>query len=329
MTFRVLICDHVDPAAVEILEQAQGITVSGTGPLTRGEVLAAAPNADALLVRSSTTVDAEIMAAAPHLRAVARAGVGVDNVDLADATQRGIVVMNTPGGNTTATAEHTFALMLALARHIPAAHQSMLEGRWDRKLYKGLELAGKTLGIIGFGRVGQAVARRAIAFEMVVITHDPRDPERKAREAAEIGAKMVPLDDLLQQADIVTLHPALNAETRGMIDADVLAHMKKGALLINAARGALVDAAALADALASGQIAGAALDVYADEPPAPDMPLVGLPNVIHTPHLAASTSDAQRAVAVQAAYQLRDALLAGEYRNVVNPDVLPVRAAFD
>lgn len=319
MPYHVLIADSVDPAAVELLRQAPGLTVTAPGSMARADVLAAIASADALIIRSATTADAELLAAAPRLKVVARAGVGVDNVDLPSATRQGVIVMNTPDGNTIATAEHALGLLLALARHIPDSEISMRGGRWDRKAFMGVELRGKTLGIIGFGRIGRAVAKRALAFEMTVIT---ADPYILADVAADFGVELVDLDTLYARADFITLHSVITDETRGMINAASLAKMKRGVRIVNAARGALIDERALAEAIVSGQVAGAALDVYSAEPPPVDHPLVGLPGVVHTPHLAASTADAQVNVAIDAAQLVLDALLKGEYRNVCNPDVL-------
>jgi len=316
MTFHVLIPDNVDTAALKILEETDGLVVQAPGNLPRGETLAAIPEAHALIIRSSTKADAELLAAATKLKVIARAGVGVDNVDLDEATRRGIVVMNTPDGNTISTAEHAFGLMLALARHIPQAHQSLAEGRWDRKLYQGVELRGKTLGIVGLGRIGRAIAARANAFGMHVVAYDPY-----VSDGGE-DVEMVELDSLFAQADFITLHAVITDETRHLIDVDSLAKMKRGVRIINAARGALVDEVALAKAIQSGQVAGAAVDVYGQEPPPADHPLIGLTGVVHTPHLAASTSDAQVEVAVQAARQIVAALLKKDYQNVVNPEVL-------
>lgn len=285
-------------------------------------MLSSISSADALIVRSATRVDAEVINAAPHLKIIGRAGVGVDNVDMAAASERGIVVMNTPDGNTIATAEYAFGLMLALVRHIPSAHTSLASGQWNRKAFMGMELRGKTLGIIGLGRIGRAIARRARAFEMRVIAYDAYDSAWELARAEAIGAETVALDELLRHADIITLHPVLNDDTRNMINKQTLAMMKPGVYLVNAARGALIVEADLAEALKSGHVAGAALDVYREEPPQPGNPLIGLPNVIHTPHLAASTGDAQINVAVDIARQVVDALLHGDYRNVVNPQVL-------
>lgn len=320
--YHVLVSDNVHPSAVEILRQAGDLEVTAPGQMDRADVLARVGEADALVIRSATKADAALLDAAPRLKVIGRAGVGVDNVDMEDANRRGIVVMNTPDGNTIATAEYTFGLMLGLVRHVAAAHASLADGKWDRKAYMGVELKGKTLGIIGLGRIGRAVARRAAAFDMRVIAYDAYDTAWELARAEAIGAEMHSLADVLRFADIVTLHPMLNDETRDLINASTLAQMKRGVYLINAARGALIVEADLAEALKSGQVAGAALDVYREEPPKPDNPLLGLPNVLHTPHLAASTEDAQINVAVDVAKQVADALLRGEYRNVVNPQVL-------
>ncbi len=322
MPYHILIPDSVDPAALDVLREAGEISVTAPGKMPREAVLAAIGEADGLIVRSGITVDAEVLQAAPRLMVIVRAGVGVDNIDLDEATRCGVAVLNTPDGNTRSTAEHTLGLLLALARHIPAAHQSMLAGRWDRKSFMGHELGGKTLGLLGFGRVGQEVAHRALAFEMTVITTDPFLDERRRREVAAMGVDVLDLDELFARSDIISLHSALTDETRGLIDAQSLARMKPGVWIVNAARGALIVEADLAAAIRSGQVAGAALDVYAQEPPSPDNPLIGLPGVILTPHLAASTVEAQVAVAVEAAHLIVDALLKGEYRNLRNPEAL-------
>ena len=316
MSYYILIPDNVDDAALKILSEVEEFEVHAPGNMPREETLAAIPEAHALIIRSSTKADAELLTAASNLKAIARAGVGVDNVDLDKATKQGVVVMNTPDGNTISTAEHAFGLMLALARHIPQAHQSLGAGRWDRKLYKGVELRGKTLGLIGLGRIGRTVAQRANAFGMKVIAYDPFVLE------ADDDVELMSLDALLAAADFISLHAVVTDETRHMIDAESLAKMKPGVRIINAARGALIDEYALAEAIESGQVAGAAVDVYGQEPPPTDHPLIGLSQVVHTPHLAASTADAQVEVAVLAAQQIVDGLLKNEYRNVVNPEVL-------
>lgn len=319
MTSHVLLPDNIDSAAIDLLRGYAELTLHAPGKMERGDLLDAVAEADAIIIRSGVTADAELIARAAKLKAIARAGVGVDNVDLDAATAAGIVVMNTPGGNTISTAEHTFGLMLSLSRHIPQGHQSLLEGRWERKNFTGVELKGKTLGIIGLGRIGQAIAIRAKAFEMTVVAHDPFLPPAVA---AAIDVPLLPLDEVYAKADYLTLHALVTDETRGMINAESIAKMKSGIRIINAARGALINAADLADALGSGQVAGAALDVYETEPPEADYPLIGLPNVIHTPHLAASTSDAQVTVAIEAAQLVADFLLHGKAANVCNADVL-------
>ncbi len=318
MTFHVLIPDSVNPAAVEILRDA-GLNVTAPGQMKREETLVAIADADALIIRSATKADAELINAATRLKVIARAGVGVDNVDLDAASAKGIAVMNTPDGNTIATAEFTFGLMLALARHIPQAYDSLNAGKWDRKSYMGVELRGKTLGVVGFGRIGRAVAKRAQAFEMTVVAYDPFIP---ADFAQDLGVELVSLDDLYARADFITLHSLITDETRHMINRESLSRMKKGVRIVNAARGALIHEGDLAGAIQGGQVAGAALDVYEDEPPPPGHPLIGLPGVIDTPHLAASTEEAQVAVAIEAAQLVAAVLLKGEYKNVVNTSVL-------
>lgn len=314
MSFHVLIPDSVNKKAVEILQQA-GLRVTAPGQMKREETLAAIADADALIIRSATKADAALIAAGTQLKAIARAGVGVDNVDLPAATARGIAVMNTPDGNTVATAELALGLMLALARHIPQAYDSLNAGIWDRKSYMGVELRGKTLGVVGFGRIGRAVAKRALAFEMSVIAYDPYVSAESGRQA---NVEMVDLDSLYARADFITLHTVATPETREMINKDSLAKMKKGVRIVNAARGNLIHEGDLADAIKSGQVAGAAVDVYSEEPPPAGHPLVGLPGVIDTPHLGASTAEAQVAVAIEAAELIAAALLHGDYRNVVN-----------
>ena len=319
MTFHVLVPDNVHQQAIDILRGAEGIRVTAPGLMERADLLDAIVDADAIIIRSGVTADAELIASAPKLKAIARAGVGVDNVDLDVATAKGIVVMNTPGGNTISTAEHAFGLMIALSRHIARGHQSLLEGRWERKALSGVELKGKTLGLIGLGRIGQAIALRAQAFEMRVIARDPYLPPAVA---AEIDVPLLSLAELYARADYLSLHALATDETRGMINADAIAAMKDGVRIINAARGALIVSDDLAAALKRGKVAGAALDVYEQEPPPADHPLIGLPNVLHTPHLAASTADAQITVAVEAAGLIVDYLLEGKAANVCNPNVL-------
>ncbi|NDJ77439.1 MAG: phosphoglycerate dehydrogenase [Chloroflexi bacterium] len=320
MTYHILVPDNLNPAGIDMLNAVEAFEITAPGKMSREETIAALPTAHALIIRSGTTADADLLAHTENLRVIVRAGVGVDNVDLDECTRRGIVVMNTPDGNTIATAEHTFGLMLALARHIPQGDASLRAGRWDRKLYMGTELHGKMLGLIGFGRVGRAVAKRAQAFEMTEIAYDPFVPPDIARH---LGIPIVPtLDDLFAQADIISLHAVVTDDTREIINAETIAKMKDGVLIINAARGALVNNADLAAALKTGKVAGAALDVYDVEPPATDNPLLGLDNVVYTPHLGASTREAQEAVGVHAATRVIEALLKGKYTSVRNKPVL-------
>jgi D-3-phosphoglycerate dehydrogenase len=318
-TYHVLVPDSVHKSAVAVLEQAGNIRITAPGQMKREETLAAIADADALIIRSATKADAPLIAAGQKLKVIARAGVGVDNVDLDAASKQKIAVMNTPDGNTIATAEFAFGLMLSLARQIPQAFVSMQAGKWDRKSFMGAELRGKTLGVIGFGRIGRAVAKRALAFDMTVVAYDPYIP---ADVAADMGVTLVALDELYAQADYITLHSLITDETRGMVNKETIARMKKGVRIINAARGALINDADLAEAIKNGHVAGAALDVYAEEPPPAGHPLINLPGVIHTPHLAASTDEAQVAVAIEAAQLVVAALLRGEYRNVVNAAAL-------
>jgi D-3-phosphoglycerate dehydrogenase len=268
-------------------------------------------------------VTAKAMAAAKRLKVIGRAGVGVDNVDTAAATERGIVVMNTPGGNTISTAEHTFSLLLSLARKIPQAHASIVAGKWDRKSFEGTELCGKTLGIVGMGRIGGEVARRAIAFGMNVIAYDPYLVQSRARSLQVELADDLPW--LLERADFITVHMPLTSETNKILNAAALAQCKKGVRIVNCARGGLVDEAALLEALKSGQVAGAALDVYEKEPPPEDFPLRSLPNVVLTPHLGASTAEAQESVGVEIAQAISDYLINGVINNAVNVPNVDVR----
>ncbi|MDQ7025134.1 MAG: hydroxyacid dehydrogenase [Anaerolineae bacterium] len=313
----VLIPDNVHQKAIDMVTNANGLIVSAPGKLSQADLIAQVGAANALIIRSGVKITPDVFAAAPNLSIVARAGVGVDNIDLESATEHGVVVVNTPGGNTISTAEHTFGLMLALARHIPQGHASLKAGRWDRKLFSGVELRGKTLGLVGFGRIGKAVAVRAKAFDMTVIAYDPEDSAFD-----DFDIERVDLDTLYAEADFISLHAPIIDSTHGMINAESLAKMKDGVRIVNAARGGLINDADLAEGIQSGKVIGAALDVFDPEPPADDNPLINLEGVIHTPHLAASTSDAQITVAVEAAQLIIDALLHGSFENVVNPAVL-------
>jgi len=307
---KIVVADKIAPRGLDLLREP-GWQVAAPAP---AELSATLADADALIVRSATRVTAELLERAGKLRVVGRAGVGVDSIDTDAATLRGVLVMNTPGGNSVSVAEHTLALLLALARSIPQLNAALQEGRWEKSASAGTELRGKTLGLIGLGRVGFEVARRARAFEMQVIAHDPYVAPEIAREA---GVEILALADLLSRADFVSLHTALSPATEHIMNATTLGQMKKGARLVNTARGELVDEAALAAGLRSGHLAGAALDVFAVEPPR-DSFLLGLPNVLVTPHVAGSTQEAQEEVGVQIAQQVRDYLQSGVIRNAVN-----------
>ncbi len=308
---KIVIADKVSPSALKVFAEHPDWNVVSTDKESLARELA---DADGIVVRSATFVDAAVMAKAPKLRVIGRAGVGVDNVDLDAATKHGIVVMNTPGGNAVAVAEHTFALMLAMARSIHRAHTTTAAGKWEKKSLQGTELRGKTLGIVGLGRVGVEVLRRAQAFGMKVIAHDPYVAPALAQQ---LNVSMVPLDELYAQSDYITLHVGLTPQTQGMINADAIRKMKKGVRLVNCARGELLDDAAVIEALQSGQIGGAGLDVYSHEP-LKDSPLMTQQNVLLTPHIAGSTNEAQEAVGVQIALQVREYLMKGVIQNAVN-----------
>jgi len=315
---RVVVADPIHPAGIERLRAAAEVEVAiGLPPEALRERLA---TADALVVRSETQVTAELLAAAPRLQVIARAGVGVDNVDVAAATERGIVVVNSPEGNTIAAAEHTIALLLALSRKIPQATASLRAGEWRRTDFVGVEVYNKTLGIVGFGKIGREVARRARGLGMRVIATDLYvNPELAAREHVEL----VPLETLLRTADYVSLHTPLTRETANLLDRDTLALLKPGARVINCARGGLIDEEALLAALESGHVAGAALDVFAQEPPPPDHPLLHHERVVATPHLGASTEEAQINVALDAAEQVLAVLDGRPPRSAVNMPAVP------
>jgi D-3-phosphoglycerate dehydrogenase len=312
---KVIVADKISERGVQLLKEQPGWKVVLT---TKDNLNPEMADADALIVRSATKVTAELLELAPKLRAVGRAGVGVDNIDVQAATRRGVLVMSTPGGNSVSVAEHTFALLLALARQVPRLDKAIHEGRWEKSTAAGTEVRGKTLGLIGLGRIGSEVAVRAEAFDMRVLAYDPFISEAAARE---VSVELVPLDILLAESDFVSLHTALSPATQNLINSSTIAKMKKGARVINAARGELIDEAALADALNSGQLAGAALDVFAEEPPK-NSPLIGLCNLIATPHVAGSTAEAQEEVGTQVAVQIKDYLADGIIRNAVNLPVL-------
>jgi D-3-phosphoglycerate dehydrogenase len=312
-TMKIVLGEKVSPATVAVFAAEPGWEVLTHDKLPDG-LAAALADADALVVRSAVQVDDALMEQAPKLRVIGRAGVGVDNIDADAATRRGIVVMNTPGANAVAVAELTIALMLALARKLPAANATMHAGKWEKKSLQGAELRGKTLGILGLGRIGLEVAKRARGFGLEIIGSDPFVSAAVAREN---GIVLLSLDELFAKADYLTLHVGLTPQTTGVINARTLAAMKKGVRIINCARGELVDDAALVAALKSGQVAGAALDVFVEEP-AKNTPYAELDNVILTPHIAGSTAEAQEAVGIQIACQVREYLKLGVVQNAVN-----------
>ena len=310
---KVLISDKLSPRAVDIFE-ARGVDVDVKPGMTPEELIACIGDYDGLAIRSATKVTPEILAAAPNLRVIGRAGIGVDNVDIPEATARGVVVMNTPYGNAVTTAEHAISMILALARQIPAVNESTQAGKWEKSRFMGTEITGKTLGIIGCGNIGSIVADRAQGLKMKVMSFDPFLTPEHARR---IGVEKVELDELLAAADVISLHTPLTDQTRNILSADALNKTRAGVRIVNCARGGLVDELALAAALSSGHVAGAALDVFETEP-ARENPLFGMENVIATPHLGASTTEAQEKVALQVAEQMADFLVSGAVTNALN-----------
>ncbi|TMJ20121.1 MAG: phosphoglycerate dehydrogenase [Alphaproteobacteria bacterium] len=319
---KVLISDPMDPKAAEIF-RASGIEVDEKPGLSKDELKAIVGDYDGLAIRSATRVTADLLSAAPNLKVVGRAGIGVDNVDIPAATARGVVVMNTPFGNSITTAEHAVALMFALARELPAADSSTQAGKWEKNRFMGVELTSKTLGLIGCGNIGSIVADRALGLRMKVVAYDPfLTPER----AVELGVEKVELDALLARADFITLHTPLTDQTRNILSAENLAKTRKGVRIVNCARGGLIDEAALKAALDSGHVAGAALDVFVEEP-AKENPLFGAPGLVATPHLGASTTEAQVNVAIQVAEQMSDFLIRGGVTNALNMPSLTAEEA--
>jgi D-3-phosphoglycerate dehydrogenase len=304
---RVLLTDEIASEGVRVLEESGEIEVDARPGIGASELKSIIAGYDALVVRSRTKVTAELFEAARRLKVVGRAGVGLDNIDVEAAARRGIVVLNSPAGNVISAAEHTFALMLGVVRHIARADASLRRGEWDRSRFRGIELWGKTLGLVGAGRIGTEVAKRARAFGMRVIAYDPYLP---AESAASAGIELVGLDVLLRTADVVSIHVPLTQETRRLIGAEELALMKPSAYLVNVARGGVVDESALARALAEGKLAGAALDVFEEEPVPPDHPLLRLENALVVPHLGAATREAQASSGIEVCRAVRDALLA-------------------
>jgi D-3-phosphoglycerate dehydrogenase len=310
---KVLISDKLSPAAVEIFRN-RGIEVDLKPGLSPADLRAIIGEYDGLAIRSATKVTKELLDVAPRLKVVGRAGIGVDNVDVRSATARGVVVMNTPHGNTITTAEHAVAMMFALARQIPEASASTKAGKWEKNRFMGVELTAKTLGLIGCGNIGSIVADRAVGLRMRVLAYDPYLSDAKA---LELGVEKADLDTVLARADFITIHTPLTDATKNILSREALAKTKKGVRIVNCARGGLVDEAALADAIKSGHVAGAALDVFETEP-ATDSPLFGLENVVCTPHLGAATAEAQENVALQVAEQMSDFLLSGAVTNAIN-----------
>jgi D-3-phosphoglycerate dehydrogenase len=310
---KIVLAEKVSPATLAVLQAEAGWTIV-THDQIKGSLADELKDADGLVVRSAVQADEALMEHAPKLRVIGRAGVGVDNIDADAATRRGIVVMNTPGANAIAVAELTIALALALGRQLPKANATMHQGKWEKKSLQGSELRGKTLGILGLGRIGLEVAKRAKAFGMEIIGHDPFVAAALAREA---GVQLVSVDELFEKADYLTLHVGLTPQTHGIINEARLATMKKGVRIINCARGELIDDAALLDALKSGKVGGAALDVFTQEP-LKDSPYFAVENVILTPHIAGSTNEAQEAVGIQIARQVRDYLKLGVVQHAVN-----------
>ncbi len=311
---KIVLAEKISPAALAIFQREPGWHVVPSDRIAPGGLPAELADADALIVRSAVQADAALMAAAPKLRIIGRAGVGVDNIDAGEATRRGIVVMNTPGANAVAVAELTLALMVCMCRGIPRANASMHQAKWEKKSLQGTELRGKTLGIIGLGRVGLEVARRAQAFGMKVIGYDPFIAPVIARENQ---VALLSLDEVLASSEYLSLHVGLTPQTEGLINQRSIAQMKKGVRIINCARGELVDEEALAEAIRSGHVAGAALDVFRKEP-VKESPFFGLENVLLSPHIAGSTDEAQEAIGIQLANQVRDYLKLGVVQNAVN-----------
>ncbi|TVX92855.1 phosphoglycerate dehydrogenase [Paenibacillus agilis] len=318
--FKVLVSDPISDFGIQQLMDAPDIQVDKNTGLSEDELVAIIGQYDALLVRSQTKVTPRIMEAGTKLRVIGRAGVGVDNIDLQAATQRGIIVINAPDGNTITTCEHAFAMMMAIARHIPQAYEKTIKGIWDRKSFLGVELRNKTLGVLGMGRIGSEVAKRAKAFGMNIIGYDPFMTDERADK---LGIKLGSVDDIIRQADFITVHTPLTPETKHMIARPQFEVMKPGMRIINCARGGVIDELALVEAIDRGIVAGAAFDVFEVEPPAPDHPFLSNPNIIVTPHLGASTVEAQENVAIDVSEQVICILRDQPFKNAVNMPPVP------
>jgi len=319
--YRVLVSDKLSAAGMDILRAAPDIQVDEASGLKPAELAAKIPPYHGLIIRSGSTVTAEVIDAAANLKVIGRAGIGVDNIDVEAATKKGIVVMNTPAGNNITTAEHAISMMLSLARSIPQATASMKSGKWEKGRFTGSEVFNKTLGIVGIGNIGSLVAERALGLKMKVIAYDPFISQEAAKR---LGVEIVSLDELYARADFISIHTPLTPETRGMIAAPTFAKMKKGVRIVNCARGGIVDEGALAAAISEGKVAGAALDVFSQEPPSPDHPLLKLDQIICTPHLGAATDEAQLNVAIAIAQQVVNYLGRGVIQDAVNvPSISP------
>ncbi|GIX47898.1 MAG: D-3-phosphoglycerate dehydrogenase [Candidatus Tectimicrobiota bacterium] len=315
MKARILVADEIAASGIALLEAHPAVEVTVKTGLSPAQLRAELPHYSGLIVRSSTRVTAELLEAAPALKVIGRAGIGVDNIDVEAATRRGIVVMNTPEGNTNTAAEHTISLLLALSRHIPQATAAVKAGRWERHRFLGVEVVNKVLGVIGLGRIGSLVARKAQGLGMVTVAYDPFISSEAANK---LGVELLELPALLERADYISVHTPLTAETYHLLGRDQFKHVRPGVRIINCARGGIIDEAALYEALLNGTVAGAALDVFEQEPPPPDHPLLQLDTVICTPHLGAQTGEAQERVAIGIAEQMLDFFVRGQIRNAVN-----------
>ncbi|THF78340.1 phosphoglycerate dehydrogenase [Cohnella fermenti] len=318
--FKVLVSDPISDLGISLLVEASDISIDKKTGLSEDELVQIIGEYDALLVRSQTRVTERIMTAGKQLKVIGRAGVGVDNIDLEAATKRGIVVINAPDGNTITTCEHTFAMMMALARHIPQAYLKTVGGEWDRKSFVGVELRNKVLGVLGMGRIGSEVAARAKAFGMTVLGYDPFLTEERAEK---LGVKLASVEDVVREADFITVHTPLTPETRHMIGKEQFSRIKKGVRIINCARGGIIDELALVEAIDAGIVAGAAFDVFEEEPPTKEHPFLSHPKIIVTPHLGASTVEAQENVAIDVSEQLLHILRGEPYKNAVNMPPVP------